>query len=341
MSGSHLPTPEDGRNHSHTYEKPDFKSEVFYERATNWGATPLLHIPEQMVVCDMLVQRFDYMNQDSDPLLANYMRTIYYGRFHVRQERNYSAYVSRLNQTPYEDLPGELRYRTEQTMVGLADIKDILFVQEENQMASIELARKTHPNEDITYERETIEGDILEACVELDPDAYVPDEPARIKVRGSDVITIPHLDTDSDPANRQNRYLFVTKKSTLAMMPRTDTQIVRRENYILDLKEFARYEPKVAQYLMESSVYGQSSEEWCRNVTKLWRDIEEVAPLITDVTRSAFKDVSTTYYTVNQRRLELIQARSNTLTSTRHEESDELKALRAEAKAKAAQLNER
>lgn len=331
MLRSDSSTPEGWNNNSPAHEKLHFNAEVFYERATDWGATPLRHIPEQNDVCNMLVQRVDDLNQYSDPLVANYMRTVYYGRFHVRQERNYSAYTSRLNKTPYEELTSEVQCRSDRSMVGLATIEDALFLQDDYQMGSNELARKTHPNQDISSEYEAIESEIFEACVELDPDTYVPASKDRYKIRGSDMITLPEYNDKTDSENRRVRLLFVTRKSTVAVLPHSDTVVVRRQNYILDLDEFSQSEPRVAEVLRSYDVNTMDPDEWSKKLTSLWRDIDAMAPLVNDQTRRAFKDLSTTYYTVNKYRLELIRIRNENDAHIRLEsESDEMKKHRAE-----------
>lgn len=310
MSRSNIPNPEDCTNDSLVYDKPGFNPEVFYERATNWGATPLQHIPEQNSVCDTLVRRIDdWSCGRGNPMLTDYMRTVYYGRFHVRQERNYSAYISRLNQTSHGQLRPDVRERLGRSMVGLASIRDAVLLQNDLEMGSNELARKTHPFHGISGEYEAVESEIYEACIELDPDTYVPDSEDRVKIRGSDMITVPVLKDGSDLERRQERYLFVTKKSTIAVLPHSDTVVVRRQNYILDLDELALSEPNVVKVLRSYDVKKMGPDEWSKKLTELWRDIDASASLINDQTRGAFKDLSTTYYTVNKFRIELIRMR--------------------------------
>lgn len=310
MSRSRVPSPNEHNDIISMHEASRFKAEVFYEHAINWGATPLEHIPEQSDVCDMLVRRIDDWSYGrGNPALTDYMRTVYYGRFHVRQERNYSAYIARLDRTPYEQLLPEVSNRLVKSMVGLANIKDALFLQDDLEMGSNELARKTHPFHDIPTECEAVESEIYEACVALDQDTYVPDHEERVKIRGSDMIATPVLDDGNNPERRQERYLFVTIKNTIAVMPQTDTVVVRRQNYILDLDEFASSEPSVVKVLRSFAVKELGPDEWSRKLTELWRDIDAREPLINDQTREAFKDLSTTYYTVNKFRLELIRMR--------------------------------
>ena len=92
-------------------------------------------------------------------------------------------------------------------------------------------------------------------------------------------------------------------------MPHSDTVVMRRQNYILDLDEFARTEPRVAAFLQTFDVNELGPRAWGEKLTALWRDIDDVSPLLNEQTRSAFMDLSTTYYTVNKYRMELIRIR--------------------------------
>lgn len=284
-----------------------FDSEAFIKDALAWGHTPIKNLPEQAIVCDLLVDRIrQAAPADTDPLIVDYMSIVYQGRFHERQARNNRAYESRLNVTDYQDLEPDVRLRRDKSMIGVATFKESIQLQDEQEMGSNEIARSTHPFRDAEEECDAVRDGILEACATLDPGTRIPSTGERWKVRGSDVISL--VGGEYDDA-RPVRALFITRKTDVAYMPTEDTMIVERHTYILDLDAFAANEPRVAELLRSYDVRELGPAAWTEKMTELWRDIDATQPLITADNRHCMLDLSTTFYTVNQTRLALIAER--------------------------------
>ncbi|GEM_PF-1668838 len=314
------------REETNTQSLTLFDSEVFIERALEWGHTPLRNLPEQAVVCERLVDRIiESCPSDVNPLSAEYMATVYGNRFHVRQDRNAQAYESRLDHTPYAQLPLEVRERRDQSMISAAGIRDALFFQRDVKMGSNEIARTTNAYLRNTEQCREKRNEIIEVCYEMDNTSYIPDTQTRWKVRGSDVITLQDLIKHS---GHEPYFLFITSKEDCVVMPQDDTRVLERHSYVLDLEWFARYEPEAAKKLRSFDVVELGPEEWMRQVSQVWADFAEANPLLNERSIEYLYDQSITFYTVNKKRLEEIATRDALLAHEKAQNPAESESLR-------------
>lgn len=309
-----------------------FNETEFLENATGWGVTPIKILPEQAVVLQRLVGRIeDNRPPGVDDVVHEYMKVVYGHRFHLRQDRNSYTYEMRLNRTPYNNLSADAQMRRDKAMISMASTRELLLLQDEQQLGSLEIGRNTHPYRQNDLERAVVLSDITEACLELDDASEIPATNLKWKIRGSDIIS---LQDGRDTKGMQPRALFVTSKQECVYMPKHDTMVNERRSYILDLEQFAEYEPRVVALLRQYDVHELGREKWTNKMTELWRDISYKVPLITSETQGCLYDLSTTFYTVNQRRLASIANRESLIARRRiHSlESPELKTYLQEAR---------
>lgn len=288
-----------------------FNSEVFIQDALGWGHTPIKNLPEQAIVCEHLVNRIvNSCPSDINPLSAEYMAAVYSNRFHIRQDRNAQAYESRLNHTPYAQLAPEVRERRDKSMIGAGSVRDELLFQRDAKMGSGEIARITNAYVRNTEECQEKRNEVIEAAYEMDDTTYVPDTRTRWKVRGSDVITLH--DMIKHDSNKPY-FLFVTSKEDCVVMPRDDTWVQERHSYVLDLEAFSRHEPEAAILLQSLDVVELGPDEWMRQATEIWTEFAQVNPILDERSTEYLYDQSTTFYTVNKKRLEAIAVRDESL----------------------------
>lgn len=298
----------------HPYEvEPDtqsllaFNRQEFFENAMQWGHTPLKNLLEQTTVCDMHVQRiYNNAPQGIDSHLVDYMARVYFGRFHVRQARNYASYEQRLNRTPYHELESGVRLRRDRAMIGAGSLQDGLLMQRDLQMPSNEIARHTHAYEDNIKERTAIRDQITEYCFEMDADTEVPMTSPELKVQGSDIISMPSDNREGIPA-RQVRALCVTLKDEVAYMPQEGTKVVERQTYIVDLALLDDTYPQVVATIRALDIEKLGPAAWAEQATELLGGIDLNQAFRNDDARAAFLDLSTAYYTVNESRLASIR----------------------------------
>lgn len=318
-------------------DAPDTQSVTVFDRAefldaaTDWGATPLKSIPEQAEVLKLLLTRMDINRPASVSDLAHeFMKATYAHRFHQRQDRNGHAYEMRLNKTPYENLPVAMRERRDRAMVSAATIDDLLLLQDEQQVSSLEIARGTFPYIANDEQRLEKSNEILQGCFKLDDATQIPQSETRWKIRGSDIISLPDV---HNMAAFRPQVLFITSKKEIAYMPKHDTMVNERRSYVLDLAAFAEHEPLVANVLRQYDVHKLGRDGWSNKLSTMWREIDEMNPLFTEATRSSFYDMSTTFYTYNQRRMESIANREALIARRKRPlESPELLAHLREAR---------
>jgi hypothetical protein len=294
-----------------TQSLTSFNSEAFIEGALGWGHTPIKNLPEQAVVCERLVDRIiKSCPPDVNPLSAEYMAAVYSHRFHTRQDRNAQAYESRLDRTPYAQLAPEVRKRRDKSMIGGASIRDALFFQRDVEMGANEIARTTNAYSRNTQQCQETRNEIIGVCYEMDNNSYIPDTPTRWKVRGSDAITLHNL---IKREGHEPYYLFITSKEDCVAMPQDDTRVEERHSYVLDLESFARYEPEIAKKLRSFNVIELGPEEWMLRVSEVWADFAASNPVLDEESIHYLYDQSTTFYTVNKKRLEAIAERDELL----------------------------